>query len=272
MSQSGGRITQFGPFRYDPEQRLLFRGRDSVPLEPKLLDTLHVLLERQGQVVEKGELMKLVWPDATVEEVGLARNISLLRKALGGDPEQYIETVPKRGYRFIAAAGAAPSKRWLWLVGAVGVLLAGVLVYWQFYLPSKYLPRGDFADLAVIPFTTLSSDLQQSGFSLSFNELLTTELSKQKPIRVVSPNTVQRYQWVGIGPQFMARLLGVEVMLQGTAQTHEGRRRVTTRLADVHSGKLIWAETYDQAETDAVLARVIAAEVAKRLAEGQTKD
>ena len=71
---------QFGPFRYGALQRLLFREGELVPLVPKALETLHVLLERRGSIVEKSELMKLVWPDTNVEEVGLARNISLLRK------------------------------------------------------------------------------------------------------------------------------------------------------------------------------------------------
>jgi DNA-binding winged helix-turn-helix (wHTH) protein len=75
-------VFAFGPFHYDAEQRLLFRQGEVVPLVPKAIDTLHVLLERRGRVVEKAELMKLVWPDTTVEDVGLARNISLLRKAL----------------------------------------------------------------------------------------------------------------------------------------------------------------------------------------------
>ena len=104
MNHPAGPVRAFGPFRYDPEQRLLFRAGAIVPLVPKAIDTLHVLLERHGRVVEKHELMQLVWPDTVVEEVGLARNISLLRKALGdeGDPNEYIETIPRRGYRFVA--------------------------------------------------------------------------------------------------------------------------------------------------------------------------
>jgi DNA-binding winged helix-turn-helix (wHTH) protein len=96
------RVFAFGPFHYDAEQRLLFRQDEVVPLVPKAIDTLHVLLERRGRVVEKADLMKLVWPDTTVEDVGLARNISLLRKALDDESGQYIETIPRRGYRFVA--------------------------------------------------------------------------------------------------------------------------------------------------------------------------
>ena len=102
MSQPPGIVYRFGPFRYSSAQRLLYRDDVLVPLMPKAADTLQALLERRGQVVGKAELMKAVWPDCVVEDVGLARNISLLRKALGDDAEGYIETIPKRGYRFTA--------------------------------------------------------------------------------------------------------------------------------------------------------------------------
>ncbi len=71
----------FGPFRYDAEQKLLFRGSEVVPMVPKVVDTLHALLERRGRIVGKKELIELVWPDTVAEGGELARNISLLRKA-----------------------------------------------------------------------------------------------------------------------------------------------------------------------------------------------
>src|SRR5512144_1753357 len=100
MSERAGGTYEFGPFRYDANQRLLFREGEIVPLAPKSLEMLQALLERRGMVVGKAELMKLVWPDTFVEEVGLARNISLLRKVLEDESEAntYIETVPRRGY------------------------------------------------------------------------------------------------------------------------------------------------------------------------------
>ena len=106
-AQFQARIYRFGPFRFDPAERSLSRDGEPVLLMPKAIDTLAVLLERRGQVVEKPELMKLVWPDCVVEEIGLARNISLLRKALGENAENYIETVPRRGYRFTAGEDEA---------------------------------------------------------------------------------------------------------------------------------------------------------------------
>src|SRR5262245_17127333 len=105
MDEGAGPMYVFGPFRYDAGQRLLFCHDQLVAVAPKAVETLQVLLERRGRVVDKAELMRLVWPDTAVEEVGLARNISLLRKALGDEAETgaYIETIPKRGYRFVAA-------------------------------------------------------------------------------------------------------------------------------------------------------------------------
>jgi len=95
---------EFGSFRIDLDQRLLLRDGQLVPLTPKAFETLLVLVQNAGHVVAKDELMNQIWPDTFVEEVGLARNISVLRKVLeeGSERHHYIETVPKRGYRFTA--------------------------------------------------------------------------------------------------------------------------------------------------------------------------
>src|ERR1700732_4643320 len=100
---------QFGPYRIDAGERLLHRGPEMIPLPPKAPDTLLVLLESAGRMVDKGDLMKAVWPDTFVEEGALTRNISLLRKAMEEiGEEHYIETIPKRGYRFIVPVQTAP--------------------------------------------------------------------------------------------------------------------------------------------------------------------
>jgi DNA-binding winged helix-turn-helix (wHTH) protein len=105
-------VLEFGPYRIDREQRLLTKGSDVTPLAPKVFDTLLVLVESAGRILEKENLLRKLWPDAFVEEGSLARNISSLRKALGESPhdQKYIATVPKRGYRFVARviAGKAP--------------------------------------------------------------------------------------------------------------------------------------------------------------------
>src|SRR5688572_30542288 len=97
------RFYVFGLFRIDVTERVLLSEKGSVPLTPKAFDLLLFLVENSGHVLDKEELMKQVWPDSFVEENNLAQNISTLRKVLGTEGARFIETVPKRGYRFVAA-------------------------------------------------------------------------------------------------------------------------------------------------------------------------
>ena len=112
MSRQPLRLYEFGPFRLNVTERLLQRSDVEIPLTPKVIDTLVVLVENSGHVLGKDELMRELWPDSFVEESSLSQNISLLRKALGenGNAQQYIETIPKRGYRFVANVRPIPSE------------------------------------------------------------------------------------------------------------------------------------------------------------------
>lgn len=246
------RLHRFGPWEFDSEQRLLFRNGTPVPLQPKLADLLHALLERRGQVVSKQELIRKVWPDATVEEIGLARNISLLRKALGeeGEESRYIETVPKRGYRFLAEelpADPAQVRRSARRLLAAGTLLLGLFlfVWWQFYRPSPYARQGAGPRLAVIPFSCTGGGLCESALGRPFEELLAAELSSQAIGRLISPSTVHRYLDHRIPAGLMARLLGLDFLLEGSASVLGTEVRIIARLSDVHSGQLVWSGSYD---------------------------
>ena len=261
-----------------------------MPLAPKVGETLRVLLERHGTVVEKAKLMREVWPDTTVEEIGLARNISQLRKALGDESEsgRYIETLPKRGYRFVGevvtegaedgerggceggrAVGAAGPRDF---AGGVAVVRDSCVVYWQFYRPSRYLSSGDgIANIAVIPFECLSPELDCGTFPHGLNDLLVADLSHDDGVHVLSPSTVHTYQRARLSMPFMARLLGMDVMVDGTVQRAGERVRVTARLVDVHSAKLVWSDSYEYpaqqlADAQELAARDIAAQVGAHLA------
>src|SRR5215813_457898 len=110
MERHSQRLYEFGPFRLDTVERLLLRNGVRIALTPKVFETLVALVEHRGHLVEKEKLMKLVWPDSFVEEANLTNNISTLRKALG-DSEggvNYIETVPRIGYRFTAPVRELP--------------------------------------------------------------------------------------------------------------------------------------------------------------------
>ncbi len=106
-------LYEFGPFRVDSGERLLLRNGEVVPLPPRVFDTLLLLVRNSGRALDKDELMKELWPDTFVEEANLAQHISLLRKALGESPTepQYIETIPRRGYRFLAEVSESVDAR-----------------------------------------------------------------------------------------------------------------------------------------------------------------
>jgi DNA-binding winged helix-turn-helix (wHTH) protein/Tol biopolymer transport system component len=138
--REGGRY-EFGPFRLDPAERLLTREGQPAALTPKAFDLLVYLVERAGRLVEKRELMAALWPDAVVEEANLAYTVSALRKALGDgqEGEQFIQTVPTRGYRFVAAvrqqrpddSSPTPRLRGLIAAGTGVAFLVGGLVAWH---------------------------------------------------------------------------------------------------------------------------------------------
>jgi DNA-binding winged helix-turn-helix (wHTH) protein/TolB-like protein len=290
MNQSAQPVYRFGPFHYDCGQRLLFLEGEKVPLAPKLSETLRVLLERHGRVVEKADLMRAVWPDTTVEEIGLARNISQLRKALGGNGETggFIETVPKRGYRFVGEVveansgaddhrSAKSTPRWMWrsrnLLTATGLvcLMLG-LIYWQFYRPSRYLATGTHtARIAVIPFECLSPGLDCYAFPHGLTDLLVARVSQFEDIHVLSQSTVYRFQRGRLSMPFMARVLGMDVTLEGSIQRAGDQVRITARLVDVHSATLVWSNSYEYpvqriADAESQASQDIAAQVGAHLA------
>jgi DNA-binding winged helix-turn-helix (wHTH) protein len=104
MSPANSATVQFGPFSLEIGERRLLRDGRVVPLRTKVFDTLQVLVEHSGRLLTKHELMTHLWPDAAVEENNLAHNISTLRRALGEQAtgQDFIETVPRVGYRFVA--------------------------------------------------------------------------------------------------------------------------------------------------------------------------
>src|SRR5262249_18828055 len=106
MSEQSRSSYEFGPFVVDAGKRILLRSGEPVPLTSKVFETLLALIENRERVLTKNELLKQVWGDTSVEEGGLTRNVSILRKTLGEKPDdhQYIVTVPARGYQFGAKA------------------------------------------------------------------------------------------------------------------------------------------------------------------------
>jgi TolB-like protein len=132
--------------------------------------------------------------------------------------------------------------KWIPIGFAAAVLLA--IGFWQFFLPGRLMSNDPRAEIAVLPFQAMAPG--KSEFSQSFDESLVTALAQVPAVRVLSPSTVRRYRDAKAPPHIMARILGMDAVLEGTIQVDIEYIRVTARLVDVHSGRIIWASRYDR--------------------------
>lgn len=270
---------RFGPYRLDMVDQLLLREGEVVSLTPKAVQTLLALVENRGRMMGKDELMKIVWPDTFVEEGGLARNISLLRKMLGDTSESggYIETIPKRGYRFVApvkevhgeedatsdslqqeppsaSPGApAPSRKRIWatvaVVAVVG-LISGALIYsWYSGRAGTGIGTGGIESLVVLPLDNLSGDPSEDYFAAGMTEAVLTNLAKISALKVISYPSA-KYVDLGKSPAELAKELRVDAALKGSVVRSNDRVRVNARLVRAGTGEQLWAEEYEQRLSD----------------------
>ena len=239
--EQGDRLYQFGPFCLDTRERILLREGRVVPLPAKALDTLLVLVLSSGHLVEKDVLMKEVWPDEFVEEGNLARQIFILRKAFGETTEspKYIETVPRRGYRFIAHASESKGQNAeLAEDGSERIALRKdaneVLAAMQ--------------SIAVLPFETIGAKTQDEYLGLGMTDALITRLSNLKRV-TVRPTSAVRNAIKG-DPVAAGRILKVATVLEGSIQKWKDHIRVTVQLVSIPNGNTLWAEKFDEKFTD----------------------
>jgi TolB-like protein/DNA-binding winged helix-turn-helix (wHTH) protein/Tfp pilus assembly protein PilF len=270
-------IYQFGAYRLDPEEKVLERDGRAVSLPPKDLETLLVLAERAGHIVEKEELLDKVWPGVFIEEGNLARHIFNLRQVLGEGPDgrQYIETVPKRGYRFVGlltevdepsespggavAVASTPSqgvphvsrKRLLWLWPLAALLAAtAILVVWRFSLTRN--PPAHRVMLAVLPFANLSGDAHEDYFADGLTEEMIAQLGQLQPAKlgVIARTSIVRYKNTKESIAQIGQELGVGYLLEGSVRRGGGRVRITAQLIQSAQQTHVWAETYERPVTD----------------------
>jgi TolB-like protein/Tfp pilus assembly protein PilF len=218
---SDRRSYEFGQFRLDVSGRILFRGKAPVPLPPKAVDTLLLLVQNAGAVIGKEEIFKQVWKGAFVEEGSLTRTISILRKALehDGKGQKCIATVSKRGYRFVAEVVETPQR----------------------IAEQKLM-------LAVLPFENMSGDLTQEYFSDGLTEEMITQLSRLNPERlaVIARTSAMRYKGANKSVREIGRELGVSHLLEGSVRREAGRVRIAAQLIQVADETHVWADTYDE--------------------------
>ena len=233
---------EFGPFRLDAPERRLMREGEVVPLAPKVFDTLVALVEVSGSLIDKDELMTRLWPDTFVEEGTLARNISDLRKALGesSGSGKYIETVPKRGYRFIASV--KPS--------------AGATLIVQRHTRSSVVVEEEIEaengvrSIAVLPLKSLGGNESDEYLGLGIADALITRLTNIRQIRVRPTSAVFKYVGLRQEPEGAGRELNVAAVLDGSIQRSSDRIRITVQLVSVKDGSALWAGKFDEKFTD----------------------
>jgi DNA-binding winged helix-turn-helix (wHTH) protein/TolB-like protein len=258
--EAGTRLYAFGPFVLDTRERRLLRDGEVVPLTLKAFDLLQLLVENQGHLLQKEELLRRVWADAVVEENNLTVTISALRKALGEGPadRQYIETVPRRGYRFVAdfrasaepteAARSPPPERRARAFALGAMVLAAVAAAtaltwaWKRWTPTD--TAVPVRSMAVLPFRSLTDDGQYLGLGMA--DALITRLGRTKLLLVRSTGAVQKYTRPGLDPVAAGRDLQVDSVLEGSIQTAGDRLRTTVRLLRVSDGSTLWAGTFDE--------------------------
>ena len=261
---------EFDGYRLDLGQRVLLRGDELIPLAPKALDLLVALMEREGRLVGKEELLQRVWPDTIVEEGSLTQNISLLRKALeesNGGP-QYIQTVPKRGYRFVApvkptdeASEAVPTGSgqqvahdqvpsptvrpgWWWLVSAAVAVPISIMLAVKMGIVSNPAARS-IRSVAVLPLENLSHDPDQDYFADGMTDALITDLAKISALRVISRTSVMQYKGAKRSVSQIARELNVDAVLEGTVVRDQDQVRITAQLIRAEPETHLWAQKYE---------------------------
>lgn len=234
---------EFGPYRLDVAERQLLRSGSSLPLAPKVFDTLVVLVENHGKLLTKDALLRTIWRDTFVEEATLARNVSDLRKALGegAGNQKYIETVPKVGYRFVAQ------------VKSFSDSASNLIV--QRRTKSKVIIEDignseSVGSIAVLPFKQFSGGVIDDYLDLGLADALITRLTKVRRISVRPTSAIARYAGVNPDPVQVGTEIGVDSVLDGTIQRAGERIRVTVQLVDVNDGSVLWAEKFDERFTE----------------------
>lgn len=224
-------IYQFGPFRLDAAEHRLSRNGIDVPLQPKAFEILCILVERAGRLLTKDELLRLVWPDSTVEENNLNKNISLLRKILGEDArgKSYIETVPRVGYRFAASVMHVEPPSSVAVVKAPAVREAR--------------PR---TPVAVLYFENLSDGEETCYLRDGMTEDVITELEKIRELRLFPRSSVLAYRDRPLPVTQVGEQLNAAYVLEGSIRRDGSCLRITARLAETTHGHSVWAERYDR--------------------------
>jgi len=279
-------VVRFGVFEADLRSGELRKQGVKVKLQEQPFQILQILLQHPGEVVTREELQQKIWPVDTFVDFdhGLNNAIRRLREALGdtADTPRFIETLPKRGYRFIGpvngngSAGVVPvqdappvippatvHRRWrrtlaasLLAVGAGAALVLAVALGSVSGKLGRWLPvrstSSPIHSLAVLPLRNLSGDPAQEYFADGMTEELITEVSRINSLKVISSTSVMRYKKTDKSLPEIARELNVDAIVEGSVLRSGDRVRITAQLINAPKDANVWAQTYDRDLRDAM--------------------
>lgn len=232
-------VYEFNGFRLEADQRRLLYEGQPVPLKPKVFDLLLFLVKMRGQLVVKEDLMREVWPDAIVEENNITVSMSILRKTLGDHnvKRQFIETVPRRGYRFFAE---------------VTEITTGQRETIEFRRPvtQTALEEEPIDSLAVIPMQNPGSDPNVEYLSEGITESIINMLSRIPQLRVLACSTVLRFKGKDIDPQTVGLQLKVRAVMMIRVLRLEEKLIIRSELVKVADGSQLWGEQYNRSPSD----------------------
>ncbi|MDM4767684.1 winged helix-turn-helix domain-containing protein [Pelomonas sp. SE-A7] len=269
----------FGDFLIDVQQRRLVRqGTGEVlAITPRVFDLLLALIDRAPEVVSREELLSQVWPGLVVEDNNLSQHLSILRRLLGDEAEspRYIQTVPRRGLRFIAelrpsidpapVAAQTPRRKALLLAGLGGGLGVGALLWWKLARVGEGRPDR-IRSLSVLPFKPLVEGSSNPVLEIGLADALITRLGRLKDLRVTAIASSRRYSDPQQDPLAAAQALDTDSVLDGTLQRQGDRLRVTVRLLRRADGASLWSASFDEQAGDLfALQERIAQQVANSL-------
>jgi TolB-like protein len=227
-------IYKFGPFRLDVENQVLFRGAEPVAIGRRAVAVLCILIDSPGMLISKGALIEAVWSGRTVEESNLAVQIAALRRVLAeGADEHRIDTLPRRGYRFVGPVAREDRH-----VAAAPNCKNSVA------MTSPYKPA-----IAVLPFTNMSGGPDEDGFAEGVAEEMVTALARCSGFSVIARTPSSFYR--GDAMEVAGPELGARYVLKGSVRRSGDRLRFASQLIDAINGRHIWADRFEGQMRDA---------------------
>jgi TolB-like protein/DNA-binding winged helix-turn-helix (wHTH) protein len=287
----GWSMKLFKTFRLDTANHLLWRDGDRVPLAPKAFDVLTYLVAHSGRLVTQDEILEACWSDTYVNPEVLRKYILEIRKALGDRPDspEFVETLPKRGYRFIAAVTedgstelssqptptlpelvsreeqvepdtALPerpgylSQHSYWKLATLFLLVLAVAAGIAAYIRAGSLRANTVTStntsIAVLPFADMSEAKDQEYFSDGLTEQLINTLAKVSGLKVVGRSSAFQFKGKNEDLRDVGRKLGVANVLEGSVRRDGNHVRITAELIKTVDGFQLWSQTYDRESKD----------------------